>query len=32
MTVCDFSVDYSSVRREGRNNIHQYLMVKNKIK
>ena len=32
MTVYDFSVDHSSVKKEDINNIHQYLMVKNKIK
>ena len=31
-TVCDFSVDHSSIKKEDILNIHQYLMVKNNIK
>ena len=30
--VYDFSVDYSSIKKEGILNIHQYLMIKNNTK
>ena len=30
-TVYDFSVDYSSIEKEGILNIHEYLMIKNKV-
>ena len=29
--VYDFSVDYSSIEKEGILNIHEYLMIKNKV-
>ena len=32
MILYDFSVDHSSIKKEGILNIHQYLMVKNNIK
>ena len=31
-TVYDFSVDHSSIKKEDKLNIHQYLMVKSNIK
>ena len=31
-TVCNFSVDHSSIKKEDILNIHQYLMIKNNVK
>ena len=31
-TVCDFSVDHNSIKKEDILNIHQYLMIKNNAK
>ena len=31
-TVCDFSVDHVSIKKEDMFNIHHYLMIKNNIK